>query len=175
MSNSSTEKSKLQWFEQLQSPLLHYSFGILRDSEEAKDLVQEAFLKFFNEEQKIHHPKAWLYSTTRNLSLSRLRKKNRMILDDGIRQLDLFSITDDYKEENPREQLEQKEKIYRVKHAVSQLPADSQNLLKMKFHKRMSYREISESLKISVGNVGYKLHQTIRDLAFELENEGVVE
>ena len=46
-------------------------------------------------------------------------------------------------------------------------------LLKMKFDKKLSYREISEKTRLTEGNVGYKLHHLIQDLASELKAEGI--
>ena len=74
---------------------------------------------------------------------------------------------------NPAEKLERSEKINRVVHFVSLLPEDSKNLLKMKFDKKLSYREISEKTGLTEGNVGYKLHHLIQDLASELKAEGI--
>ena len=74
---------------------------------------------------------------------------------------------------NPAEKLERSEKINRVVHFVSLLPQDSKNLLKMKFDKKLSYREISKQTGLTEGNVGYKLHHLMRDLAEELKAEGI--
>jgi RNA polymerase sigma-70 factor (ECF subfamily) len=64
-----------EWFEKLEKPLMIYAFQIVHDRQEAQDLVQDAFLRFFKQEDKILEPKAWLYKTLRNLSISFLRKK----------------------------------------------------------------------------------------------------
>ena len=74
---------------------------------------------------------------------------------------------------NPAEKLERSEKINRVIHFVSQLPEDSKALVRMKFQEKLSYREISEKTGLTEGNVGYKLHHVIRDLADELKSEGI--
>ena len=52
-----------------------YAYQIVHDREEAEDLVQEAFLRFSKRESEILEPKAWLYKTLRNLSISFLREK----------------------------------------------------------------------------------------------------
>ena len=170
------KNSKLVWFEQLQKPLLSYAHGILLDVEESKEIVQEAFLRFFQETASISFPKAWVYTTTRNLSISRLRKKQRLIsTDQDNGQLDFFSDSSENEQVDPREKMEKEEKIFRVKHAVSLLPQDIQDLLKMKFEQRMSYFEMAEKLGISVGNVGFKLHKVIYQLSIELKEENILE
>ena len=57
-------ESKLgEWFEKLEKPLMIYAYQTLSDREEAKDMVQEAFVRFFKKEKEIREPKAWLYKT----------------------------------------------------------------------------------------------------------------
>ena len=174
--NHEDKKSKLVWFEELQKPLLSFADGMLKDVEESKEIVKESFLRFFKETASIRYPKAWLYTTTRNLCVSRLRKKQRLIsTDQDNGQLDFFSDSSENDQEDPREKMEKEEKIFRVKHAVSLLPEEIQDLLKMKFEKRMSYLGIADKLGISVGNVGFKLHKVIYQLSIELKEENILE
>ena len=73
---------------------------------------------------------------------------------------------------HPAKQMERKEAHGRVRHALSMLPADLRDLIRMKFDEKMSYKEISEKSGLSVSNVGYKLHTVIKDLAVEMKAEG---
>ena len=164
-----------RFFEELESPLIAYAYQILRDREEARDQVQEAFKRMIAQVETIEHPKAWLYRTVRNLCISHIRKHQRIQKEGEEKQLDFLAaqIDDTGHSNNPAEKLERSEKINRVVHFVSLLPEDSKNLLKMKFDKKLSYREISEKTGLTEGNVGYKLHHLIRDLAVELKAEGI--
>ena len=127
------------------------------------------------EEKLIENPKAWLYRTTRNLCISHIRKHQRIQKEGEEKQLDFLVTQMDGTDQsnNPAEKLERSEKINRVVHFVSLLPQDSKNLLKMKFDKKLSYREISQQTGLTEGNVGYKLHHLMRDLADELKAEGI--
>ena len=42
-----------EWFEKLEKPLMIYAYQTLSDREEAMDMVQEAFVRFFKEEEKV--------------------------------------------------------------------------------------------------------------------------
>ena len=164
-----------RFFEELESPLIAYAYQILTDREEARDQVQEAFKRMIKEEKLIEHPKAWLYRTTRNLCISHIRKHQRIQKEGEEKQLDFFAsqMVETNDSNNPAEKLERSEKINRVVHFVSLLPQDSKNLLKMKFDKKLSYREISQQTGLTEGNVGYKLHHLMRNLADELKAEGI--
>ena len=76
------------------------------------------------------------------------------------------------REEHPAKQMERKEARGRVRHALSMLPDDLRELIKMKFDQKMSYKEISKKSGLSISNVGYKLHTVIKDLAVEMKAEG---
>ena len=160
-----------EWFAKLEKPLMIYAYQTLNDRVEAMDMVQEAFVRFFKEEGRVREPKAWLYRTTRNLCISHLRKHGRMKTIGEEEQMD-FLDDSSRKEEDPAKQMERKEARGRVRHALSMLPDDLRELIKMKFDQKMSYKEISEKSGLSISNVGYKLHTVIKDLAVEMKAEG---
>ena len=159
------------WYEKLEKPLMIYAYQTLNDRQEAMDMVQEAFTRFFKEEKTVREPKAWLYRTTRNLCVSYLRKNGRVQTVGEEEQMDFFEGSGGG-EANPARQMERKEARGRVRHALSMLPEDLRELIRMKFDEKMSYKEISEKSGLSVSNVGYKLHSVIKDLAVDMKAEG---
>ena len=162
-------------FQELEEPLIAYAYQILREREDAKDQVQEAFKKMILQEETIVQPKAWLYRTVRNLCVNQLRKNQRKHNEGEEKQLDFFAgkLNSSHNENNPVAKLEKSEKINRVVHFISLLPKDARDLLTMKFEQKLSYREISEKTGLTEGNVGYKLHHLLRSLADELKSEGI--
>ncbi len=163
------------WFDTLESPLIAYAYQILQDREDARDQVQEAFRRILQEKQVIDYPKAWLYRTVRNLCISHIRKTRRMQNESDEKQLDFLAskMEGEDKAENPLQKLERREKIGRVAHFISLLPEESKDLLMMKFEFKLSYKEIAEKTDLSEGNVGYKLHHLLKELALELRTEGI--
>jgi RNA polymerase sigma-70 factor (ECF subfamily) len=163
-------------FEELEAPLIAYAYQILREREDARDQVQEAFKRMILQEETIEQPKAWLYRTVRNLCISHLRKHQRMQKEGEEKQLDFFAGKLDTSDDNntPIEKLERTEKINRVLHFISLLPEDARTLIKMKFEEKLCYREISQKTGLTEGNVGYKLHHLLRSLAEELKSEGII-
>ena len=90
MKRDEKAKQLKEWFEKLEKPLMIYAFQIVHDRDEAQDLVQDAFLRFFKQEDPILEPKAWLYKTLRNLSISFLRKNGRLQRTTDEDQLDFL-------------------------------------------------------------------------------------
>ena len=61
-------------FRRTRSTLIAYAYQILREREDARDQVQEAFKRMILQKETIEQPKAWLYRTVRNLCISHLRQ-----------------------------------------------------------------------------------------------------
>ncbi len=143
---------------ELRGQLVFYAMRYLNHSETAEDLVQEAFLRF-GRETAITFPKAWMYTTVRNLCLNHLRdRKQTVTFEEEIMSADTS------KEETPRAALEHLQRVEVVRGWIDRLPAREQRLLRLKFEEGLSYREISRKTGLSVTNVGYILCQALRSL-----------
>ena len=173
MSGEDKKNLVKEWFKKLEKPLMIYAFQIVHDREEAQDLVQDAFLRFFKQEDEIVEPKAWLYKTLRNLSISFLRKNGRLQRTTDEDQLDFLDSMNRPVESILVKNLEKDEALNRVRHAISLLPKESAKIIQLKFDQQKSYNEISQITGLSVSNVGYKLHHIIKDLSQALKREGV--
>src|SRR5437764_10945246 len=86
-------------------PLLQYATRILGDSDRARDVVQETFVKLQNEkrEQLDSAPAKWLFTVCRNGALNICRKEKRMTYLDQE-----FLETRESEQPAPLETLEQK-------------------------------------------------------------------
>ena len=68
----------------------------------------------------------------------------------------------------PGEEIEKLEAIAEVKAIVRRLPEHKRNLIQMKYHDNLSYKEIVEATQISLGNVGYQSHHAFKKISAEL-------
>ena len=71
-------------FTECRANLVRYLRYHLDDADEAEDLAQESFIRFFEARQReepIQHPRAWLFRVARNLLVDRGRKKKPELLD----------------------------------------------------------------------------------------------
>ena len=153
-------------FEAEESPLLRYAFGLVGQRETAEDLVQEAFLKLHAHWEEVANPRAWLFRSIRNLALNHLRDHRRESAIDS---------TDDFQSDKPEpdQALGRMEALGTLQLLVAELePADRQ-LISLKYHENLRYDQISERTGLSVGNVGYKLHHALKNLADSLRRLGI--
>ena len=165
--NPMEEKPTLrQVFEAEESPLLRFAFGLVGQRENAEDLVQDAFLKLHAHWDEVANPRAWLFKTVRNLALNHLR--------DHKRESPLEN-SDDFKSQSPEpdHSLGRLEAIGTLQLLVSELDPGDRQLIALKYHENLKYDQISQRTGLSVGNVGYKLHHTLKNLADSLRRLGI--
>ena len=155
-----------QVFDAEESPLLRYAHGIVGQRETAEDIVQDAFLKLHAHWDEVIHPRAWLFRCIRNLALSHLRDHKRETPLDPTREW--ASATPD-----PEQALGKLEAIGTLQLLVAELHADDRALIALKYHDGLKYDQISQRTGLSVGNVGYKLHHALKNLADSLRRLGV--
>ena len=148
----------LQRFER---PLLQYATRILGDSDRARDVVQETFVKLQQEDrvELDHAPAKWLFTVCRNSALNICRKEKRMTyLDQELLE------TRESEQPAPYENLEAKEATGFLLRILNTLPPRQQELLQLKFQNDLSYQEISEITELSVSNVGVLIHNALKTL-----------
>jgi len=164
-------------FEALESPLLGYALRLLPAADAAEDVVQEAFMRLHTHFAEVHEPRSWLYRTVHNLALNHQRKASKIV------PLETAAGTgepSDPPHEPPDAQLLPDEALARwegiglVRTSLQSLDARARQLVELKFHEDLSYKEISARTGLSVGNVGYILHHALKSLAAELAKAGLV-
>jgi RNA polymerase sigma-70 factor (ECF subfamily) len=165
--NTMEDKPTLrQVFETEESPLLRFAYGLVGQRETAEDLVQDAFLKLHAHWDDVANPRAWLFKSIRNLALNHIRDHKRETP---------FEDPEDFQSHSPEpdQSLGRLEAIGTLQLLVSELDAEDRRLISLKYHENLKYDQISQRTGLSVGNVGYKLHHSLKKLADSLRNLGI--
>ena len=144
-----------------EGPLLRYAYRLCNDLETARDAVQDTFLKLCREDRsKIEsYLASWLFTVCRNRIFEIHRKEKRMT---GLSEMTLEKSP--VLEDTPAESAEKGEDKVTLKKLMQKLPEKEQEVLRLKFQNGLSYKEISDVTSLSVSNVGFILHKTIKDL-----------
>ena len=74
---------------------------------------------------------------------------------------------------DPEQALGKLEAIGTLQLLISELHEDDRALISLKYHDGLKYDQISQRTGLSVGNVGYKLHHALKNLADSLRRLGV--
>jgi RNA polymerase sigma factor (sigma-70 family) len=147
---------------QHEGALTRYALHLTGDIERARDVVQDTFLRLWSQKpSRVHdHLAQWLFTVCRNRALDVLRKDNRMSTT-----FEVELAAQPASGPGPSRVLEKKEELSRVLGILETLPANQQEVIRLKFQNDLTYREISQVTELSVSNVGFLLHtglQTVR-------------
>ena len=74
---------------------------------------------------------------------------------------------------DPEQALGKLEAIGTLQLLIAELHEDDRALISLKYHDGLKYDQISQRTGLSVGNVGYKLHHALKNLADSLRRLGV--
>jgi RNA polymerase sigma-70 factor (ECF subfamily) len=148
-----------------ESRLVRFAIGLVGQRTVAEELVQETFLRLHPIWDEVENPRAWLYRSLRNLALNHLR--------DRPRETELSEETAADAENPPAERLGRSEAVGMVRLFLAEMSPDDRDLIRLKYHDELRYREISRRTGLSVGNVGYRLHHLLKGLAESLRHAGI--
>ncbi|HWE04077.1 MAG TPA: sigma-70 family RNA polymerase sigma factor [Tepidisphaeraceae bacterium] len=141
--------------------LVAYAANLVGDSERARDIVQEAFVRLCVQDRgKIEaHLAEWLFRVCRNLAVDIRRKERRMNLLSEEQSGVLGSA-----EPEPSYAAERDDSYASVIKAMSVLPKNQQEVIRLKFQHGLSYKEISVVTNLTVTNVGFLIHTGLKAL-----------
>ena len=134
--------------------LLYHALCIVKDQDEAYDLVQEVFVRAIRETRIFDMDfriKAWLYRVTSNLCLNNVRNKKRR---SAI--LDAAKMTD-RTEADQVAAIFSDERQTEILKAISTLSKEHQQILMLRYYEDLSYNELSDVLQVKLGTVMSRL------------------
>ena len=131
--------------------LFRFAFKFLGNEEEAKDVVQEVFIRVWNgrdQMNEVQNWEAWCMRITRNLSLDRIRSLNR-------KQTEPIESTYYVHHEalTPHESTEQKESMKQIAEMISSLPEKQRQIIHLRDVEGYSYNEICEIMELDMNQV----------------------
>ena len=145
-------------------------FGVcmkyLKEEEQAKDAVQQVFLKALSEVPKyrIDNIGGWLYQVARNLCLSNLRGKKEYMDEARLQYVA-------QPEEVPLSLLIEKEKdIDRLKAELDQLKEEQKVCVAAFYLEKKSYQQIAEQTGFSLKEVKSHIQNGKRNLKLKMES-----
>jgi RNA polymerase sigma factor (sigma-70 family) len=129
---------------------------LLRNEQDAQDVVQEAYLRAFKSFSGFHgsNGRAWLLTIVRNTSYT-LLKKNKTV--DLTTTFDEEIHASSYESVNPAMILEHAEDAELIREAMDELPAEFREILALRHQEGLSYKEIADITQIPPGTVMSRL------------------
>lgn len=142
-------------------PLLRYAHSFTQDAEEARDIVQDVFVKLSQNLATLEPDRLapWLFTVCKNRALDHQRKHQRIIVME-VQTLDLEASTSP----QPGAEMETRETAAALRGLIEQLPDRQREAIRLKFMAGLDYKQISDAMQTSIGNVGYLIHHGVQAL-----------
>lgn len=159
-------------FDSEETPLLHYAFSLVGRRAVAEEIVQEVFLQLHAHWDDFDSPKAWLYRCVRNRAFKHIRDNKREVLNEDNSQSGCSAQSSVADDDSPEASLVHMEAIAAVRQILEELDEPDRQLVKLKYFTDLKYRDISTQTGLTIGNVGYRLHHILKELADKLRKLG---
>jgi RNA polymerase sigma-70 factor (ECF subfamily) len=137
--------------------------SIVRDDHEAMDIMQDAYIKAYDQLHKFRGPEGfvhWLSRITTNEALMRIRKNSRIkyILDDPM----YTSLEAESYEQQPLSEVADQQLHKLLENAIDTLPVENRSVFVMRTIQKLSTRETALSLGLTEQAVKTRLHRAKR-------------
>lgn len=151
--------------------LEQYAYSLCGCEQSSRDAVQETFLRLVKRQEPID-PEArlapWLYRVCRTRIIDQFKKEGRMT------HPEVFPETlppEAAEATSPSQHAEAQDSASVVSQVIQTLPKNQREVVRLKFHSQLSYKEIAEITELSVSNVGFLLNKAIHTLRTRLRTE----
>ena len=159
-------------YSRLEKPVYNVVYRWVWDREEARDLVQEAFVRLWKMRRRVVTETAepLVYRIALNLARSKLRRRRI-----------LRFVTFDTLQEGPGEpgnqerDLAESERRSRLHEAVLALPEELRQVITLCEFTELRYDQVAEALGIPEGTVGSRRNRALKRLRGMLSGESVAE
>lgn len=141
------------------------AFSILKNKTDSEDIVQTVFTKLYTmskDKLPIQKQASWLYSLTKNETISFLRKKKHNI--------DLESIYEIEDRDNEINNIIDQIEFNRL---ISKLNDKEKQVVSLKILVNLSFEEIGKLLDVPTGTVKWRYYKSIHTLKILLSNLGM--
>ncbi|MEO6520120.1 MAG: RNA polymerase sigma-70 factor [Mucilaginibacter sp.] len=155
-------------FNEYYNRLVYFSYQITHDKTQAEDIVQDAFVKFWDHCDVVSsNPvaiKNFLYSTVKNATLNVIR--HNKVAEQHINSLNSTPV-----EEAVFHSIIRSEVMAEIHVAIAQLPGSCQQIFRMSYLEEMKNNQIADMLGISVNTVKTQKQRALKVLRGQLKPE----
>jgi RNA polymerase sigma-70 factor (ECF subfamily) len=158
----------------ISNKLLRFANQILQDEEEAKDVLQDVFLKLWqkrDELEKVENLEAFAFRMTRNRCLDMIRSRRTI----SIESLKRVKFPD---EESSDTDLDMANSVDLVKRIIAGLPDLQRTVIHLRDIEQLEFEEIAEATQLNVNAIRVNLSRArkkVRDEILKIQNYGITE
>lgn len=159
----------------ISNKLLRFARQILQDEEEAKDVIQDVFLKLWQKRSelvKIENIEAFALRMTRNRCLDLIRARRTVSMEVVKRNSRM------QEESSDTDQVVNEEMAVLAKRIIAQLPDLQRTVIHLRDIEQLEYEEIAQATDLTVNTIRVNLSRArkkVRDEILKIQNYGITE
>lgn len=145
--------------------MYNFAYRLTFDEDDAKDLVQDTYLKafrFINSFEQGTNAKAWLFRILKNSFINEFRKKSKQPA-----KVDYNEVEQYYNSDDAGESFTTDLRVETIQHmigdeitgALNNIPVDFRTVIILSDLESFTYEEMSKILDIPIGTVRSRLHR----------------
>ena len=148
--------------------LRDYVRRLVGSGDSADEIVQEAFLRTYENVDRVETPRAFLFATARNLASS-ARRATQIHRTDALGDMESLGVES---HEGPEHRAIADEEMRLLRQAVAQLPPQCGAVFSLRIFQACSYKDIAERLGISQKTVENHIALALRKTHEYLRGRG---
>ncbi|MDT0689606.1 RNA polymerase sigma-70 factor [Salegentibacter sp. F188] len=160
-----------QFYNKYYQRLLSYIITFTKDRDQAKDIVQEAFVILWTNRESIDtskSPKSYIFFVARNIFIDHYRKEKRDL--QFLIELKETALSEQI--ENDSEEI--KQRIEKMKRMIENLPEKCKIILKLSKIEGLNYQEIANHLNISPKTVESQMRIAFNKIREQFSEEDLI-
>ena len=142
-----------------QKKIYFLAYRMVKNHDAADDMAQETFINAYSSIKSFklgYSFYTWLYRICMNLSINYL-KRQKFVIPESQFEEEVGPLEKETKNEDPLNLLVQKEQERKIEQAIDSLPPKYKTVFVLRVYEDLSYEEIAQTLKISLGTVMSRL------------------
>lgn len=140
-----------------------FAYGYVKNKDIALDLVHESIVKAIQKRETIkekRYLKTWYYRILINECLGFLRKRNKLLFFEEIKDIENLEQIDEVSDNNENIDLYD---------AIDKLPSKLKTIIMLRFFEDMSLEEISQTIKTNLSTVKSRLYKALGILKINMK------
>lgn len=150
-------------FQSLEPELLGMLYHVLGNREDARDALQETFIRCWNRKEtldEIVNIRAWIFRISYNISIdfrrSAWRRRKKPLPEDEAILMTLKN--------QPDVELSEREEIALLRRAVMQLEDEEKEVFLLKQNGQLNFNQVAQAIGIPVGTAKTRMRRAVRKL-----------
>jgi RNA polymerase sigma-70 factor (ECF subfamily) len=155
-------------FNQYADSLVRYATTILKDQDEAEDIVQQLFVGVWTKKESLEvnsSIKSYLYRSVHNSSLNKIKQQT---VKEGYAEY--FTYVNDGMAAAASVEMDRKETDALIRKAIDELPEQCRLVFQMSRFEHLKYQQIADQLGISIKTVENQMGKALKHMRERLKD-----